>query len=154
VAEIAGNATATVLFSDLVGSTELLAKLGEAGFDEFRRQHFQVLRAAIGQHHGREIKTTGDGILAVFASAADALSCAVAMQQAVHRPAGTGRPPVAIRVGLALGDVVFEDHDVFGIPVVQAARLTATADAGQILTTATVTLVAGGRASVRWTDLT
>jgi class 3 adenylate cyclase len=149
VAEVGGNATASVLFSDLVGSTDLLAGLGEAAFDQFRRQHFQVLRAAVAAHAGREIKTTGDGILAVFASAAAALCAAVRMQQATSRPAANGQPAVAIRVGLAHGDVVFEDHDVFGMPVVQAARLTAAAQPGQILTTAVVPLVAGARASTR-----
>jgi class 3 adenylate cyclase len=141
------------LFSDLVESTQLLAGLGEAAFDEFRRRHFGILRAAIGDHHGQEIKTTGDGILAVFGSAADALSCAVAMQQAIDCQAWQGQSRVAIRVGLAHGDVVFEDRDVFGIPVVQAARLTAAARTGQILATAVVAAVAGGRARTTCTEL-
>jgi class 3 adenylate cyclase len=63
-----------VLFSDLVGSTELLAGLGAAAFEEFRRRHFDMLRAAVGEHHGQEIKTTGDGILAVFGSAAEVVA--------------------------------------------------------------------------------
>src|SRR5689334_23494502 len=75
------------------------------------------------------------------------------MQQATVRPTGNGQPAVAIRVGLAHGDVVFEDHDVFGMPVVQAARLTAAAQPGQILSTAVVCMVAGGRASTTFTDL-
>jgi class 3 adenylate cyclase len=142
------------LFSDLVGSTDLLAELGEAAFDEFRRDHFQALREAVAEHAGREIKTTGDGILAVFASAAGALCAAVRMQQAIDRPAAPERPAVAIRVGLAHGDVVFEDHDVFGMPVVlQAARLAAAARGGQILTTAVVPLVAGARAKTPCTEL-
>jgi predicted ATPase/DNA-binding SARP family transcriptional activator/class 3 adenylate cyclase len=153
VGDARGNATATVLFSDLVGSTQLLAGLGEVAFDAFRRQHFDTLRAAIADHNGQEIKTTGDGILAVFGSAADALSSAVWMQQAIDRPASGGQSRIAIRVGLGHGDVIFEDHDVFGIPVVQAARLTAAARAGQILATAVVSAAAGGRARTTCVDL-
>jgi tetratricopeptide (TPR) repeat protein len=79
------SGTVTVLFTDLVGSTDLLARLGEAAFDEVRRAHFSTLREAIHRHGGDEIKTLGDGVLAVFGSAADAVNCAVAMQQAVAR---------------------------------------------------------------------
>lgn len=139
------NATATVLFSDLDGSTELLAGLGEAAFDEFRRRHVDTLRAAVGDHHGREIKTTGDGILAVFGSTAEALSCAVRMQRDIDRPPSAGQAGVAIRVGLAHGDVCFEDHDVFGIPGIAPARLTTAGRGHQILATTVVSAPAGGR---------
>jgi class 3 adenylate cyclase len=66
----------TVLFTDLVGSTELLSRLGETAFDELRRAHFSALRKAIDRHGGEEIKTLGDGILAVFSSAAEAVNIA------------------------------------------------------------------------------
>lgn len=59
-----GQSRGDVLFSDLVGSTDLLARLGEAAFDQFRRHHLQVLWTAVAEHAGRQIKTTGDGILA------------------------------------------------------------------------------------------
>jgi len=142
-----------VLCTDLVGSTALLGRLGEEEFDTFRRRHFALLRAALARHDGSEIKTLGDGILAVFTSAADAVSCAVALQQAVDHPAGPELFAVAIRIGLAVGDVSHEDGDVFGTPVVQAARLTAAARGGQILTTELVRAVAGGRSLARCVDL-
>jgi class 3 adenylate cyclase len=143
----------TVLFTDLVGSTELLSSLGEAAFDALRRVHFGALRDAIDHHGGEEIKTLGDGMLTVFGSAADAVNCAVAMQQAVDRRIPRGAAPLAIRIGLALGDVTFEENDVFGIPVVEAARLVAAARAGQILVTALVRAVGGGRSGATFTDL-
>lgn len=145
--------TATVLFSDLVGSTELLGSMGEAAFDEFRRRHFAALRSAVERHGGEEIKTLGDGILAVFGSAADALAGAVAMQQGVDSQNRSEPHPVSIRIGLALGDVAFDDGDVFGAPVVEAARLVASARAGQILATTVVRVVAGGRSTFSVTDL-
>jgi class 3 adenylate cyclase/tetratricopeptide (TPR) repeat protein len=143
----------TVLFTDLVGSTELLSSLGEAAFDELRHVHFGALRDAINHHGGEEIKTLGDGMLAVFGSAADAVNCAVAMQQAVGRRVPGGAAPLALRVGLALGEVTFEENDVFGIPVVEAARLVAAARGGQILVTALVRAVGGGRSGASFTDL-
>jgi tetratricopeptide (TPR) repeat protein len=115
------NRTATVLFTDLVGSTELLSRLGESTFDDLRRAHFAALRTSIEGTGGTEVKTTGDGLLATFSSAADAVGCAVRMQQAVDDHRRTAGVPLAIRIGLSLGDVTFEDGDVFGTPVVEAA---------------------------------
>ena len=73
------SGTATVLFTDLADSTAMLSRLGEAAFDELRREHFAGLREAVAGHGGEEVKTLGDGILAVFGSAADAVTCAVAV---------------------------------------------------------------------------
>jgi len=146
--------TATVLFTDLVGSTELMTRLGQSAFDNVRRAHFAALRKTIQRHGGDEVKTLGDGVLAVFGSAADAAECAVAMQQAVQRHAASSPAPLAIRIGMGLGDVRFEEGDVFGSPVIEAARLVEAARPGQILATAIVQVVAGGRAGgVRFTDI-
>jgi class 3 adenylate cyclase len=146
------SATATVLFSDLVESTRLLSQLGEAAFDAVRRAHFEALRHAIERTGGEQVKTLGDGVLAIFGSAADAVACAVAMQQAVDGQAQRAGIPLAIRVGLASGDVSFEEDDVFGTPVVAAARLVAAARPGQILATAVVRMVAGGRTGAAFSD--
>jgi class 3 adenylate cyclase/tetratricopeptide (TPR) repeat protein len=147
------NRTATVLFTDLVGSTELLSRLGESTFDALRRAHFAALRTSIEGTGGMEVKTTGDGLLATFSSAADAVCCAVKMQQAVDVHRRTAGVPLAIRVGLSLGDVSFEDGDVFGTPVVEAARLVGAARGGQIVASSVVRLVAGGRCPATFADL-
>jgi len=147
------SGTATVLFTDLVGSTDLLSRIGEAAFDEIRRLHFTALRQAIERTGGEEIKTLGDGVLAVFGSAADAVDCAVTMQQRVDQQTRGGTAPLAIRVGLALGDVSFDEGDVFGTPVVEAARLVSAAGSGQILATSLVRAVAGGRTKAGFTDV-
>ena len=144
---------AAVLFTDLVGSTELLSRLGEAGYDGLRRSHFAELREAIKRSGGAEVKTTGDGLLATFPSAADAVACAVGMQQAVDVHSRIAGVPLAIRVGVSVGDVVFEDGDVFGTPLVEAARLVAVANAGQILATSIVRAIAGGRSTAAFSDL-
>jgi class 3 adenylate cyclase len=84
------------------------------------------------------VKTLGDGVPAVFGSASDAVSAAVEIRRTVDRESRAGPVPLAVRVGVALGDVSFEEDDVFGAPVVEAARLVAVATPGQILTTAAV----------------
>jgi class 3 adenylate cyclase len=147
----ATSGTVTVLFTDVVGSTELMTGLGETAFDRLRRDHFARLRAAIAATGGTEVKNTGDGLMATFASAVGAVRAAVAMQQST---VGAGSPPVDIRVGLSLGETTFEDGDVFGAAVVEAARLAAVARPGQILATAVVRAVAGARAGddLTWND--
>ena len=147
------SATATVLFTDLVASTELMARLGDVAFDDLRRAHFAGLREVFAAHAGEEIKNTGDGLLVTFGSAADALAAAVAAQQATVRPDPAVPVPIELRVALALGEVAFDAGDVFGTPVVEAARLVARAEPGQILTTAVVRIVAGSRAGVTFTEL-
>ena len=145
--------TTTVLFTDLVQSTDLMSRLGEAAFDDLRRTHFAALRQAIDWAGGREIKTTGDGLMATFGSVVDAIHCAVSMQQATDRQARSGPAPLAIRVGLSVGEVTFEDGDCFGVPVVEAARLVAAARPGRILATAVARAVARDRAEASFTDV-
>src|SRR6476661_6946342 len=139
--------TITVLFTDLVGSTELLSRVGEARADELRREHFGLLRAAVAGHGGREVKNLGDGLMVVFDGVASALDSAVAMQQAI-----TARPeesePLSIKIGVAVGDAELEDDDYFGLPVVEAARLCAKAQGGEILTTEFVRMLARSRSKV------
>jgi class 3 adenylate cyclase/tetratricopeptide (TPR) repeat protein len=136
--------TVSVLFTDLVGSTELLSRVGEATADELRREHFTSLRGAIGAAGGREVKNLGDGLMVVFDGAGAALGCAVAMQQAMEaRPVDAER--LSIRVGVSVGEAESEDGDYFGLPVVEAARLCAKASGGEILTTEMVRLLTRSR---------
>jgi class 3 adenylate cyclase/tetratricopeptide (TPR) repeat protein len=137
--------TATVLFTDLVGSTELRGRLGEETADELRRRHDQLLAKAVEANHGSVVKGLGDGVMATFAGAADAVAAAVAIQQAVDRLNRSGKAPVpiSVRIGLSAGDVGFEDDDVHGTPVIEAARLCAAAGGDEILLSESVRLLAG-----------
>jgi class 3 adenylate cyclase/tetratricopeptide (TPR) repeat protein len=122
--------TATVVFTDLVGSTELASRLGHDAYEAVRRPHFELLRLAASVHRGNEIKSTGDGLVFAFASAAEAVACMIRMQQAtVRRHAGDLR----IRIGASCGETNRDGNDIFGIAVVEAARLCAAASPGQIL---------------------
>lgn len=137
----------TVLFTDLVGSTELTSALAPDAADELRRKHFSALRQAIAASGGTEVKNLGDGLMVVFPAASSALACAVAMQQAVRRDSDGLDRPLQLRVGLSAGEATREASDYFGDPVVEAARLCARANAGQILASDLVRANAGRRSS-------
>ena len=77
--------SATILFTDVVGSTELSQRFSPDAAEEVRRGHFSILRQAIAEASGTEVKNLGDGLMVMFASASAALACAVAMQQSVER---------------------------------------------------------------------
>ncbi len=134
-----------VLFTDMVGSTALSSSLAADAADELRREHFSILRQAVAAAGGTEVKNLGDGLMVVFASASGALSCAVAMQQGVDRDNRNREQAVGLRVGLSGGEVSNEDDDYFGDPVVEAARLCATCESGQVLAADIVRLTAGRR---------
>jgi len=134
-----------VLFTDLVGSTELTSALTLEAATELRRKHFSMLRQAIAASGGTEVKNLGDGVMVVFPVASAALSCAVAMQQAIHRDNARAERPLGLRIGLSAGEVSRETDDYFGDAVIEAARLCAQADGGQILAADLVRALAGRR---------
>ena len=137
--------SATILFTDVVGSTELSQRLSPDAAEEIRRGHFSILRQAIAETGGTEVKNLGDGLMVAFASASAALACAVAMQQGVERDNRNREHSVGLRVGLSGGEVTREDEDYFGDPVVEAARLCTTCESGQVLATDIVRGMAGRR---------
>jgi class 3 adenylate cyclase len=119
----------TILFTDVVGSTELLDRLGDATAHDLRRRHFALLRAAVCDHRGREVKSLGDGLMVAFGSPSAAVECAQAMQLAV----AACDDGLELRVGIASGEAVREDGDYFGRPVIVAKRLCDAARAGEVL---------------------
>lgn len=137
--------TATILVTDLVGSTALRAEVGEDRAEELRRAHDRVLADVADEAGGTVVKGLGDGLLVTFAGAAEAVGAAVSMQQGVESLSRREGRPLAIRVGVSAGDVTFEDGDAFGTPVVEASRLCADAAGGQILVADVVRVLARGR---------
>ena len=134
-----------ILFTDIVGSTELSQRLSAEAADDVRRGHFSVLRQAIADTGGVEVKNLGDGVMVVFATASSALECGVAMQQLVEQSNRTGAESIGLRVGISGGEVDREDDDYFGDPVVEAARLCARCTGGQVLVADIVRAMAGRR---------
>src|SRR4029078_1806869 len=116
--------TWTVLFTDEVSSTERRGRLGESAFDRVREEVDRLVRGTVAAHTGDVVKSTGDGMMARFASTAAAVQCAVAIQQAMgERNRAAGAEPVALRIGISVGDAVPDEGDLHGTAVVEAARL-------------------------------
>jgi class 3 adenylate cyclase len=136
---------ATVLFTDIVGSTQRAAALGDRAWRALLERHDTRMRAELERHRGREVKTIGDGFLATFDGPARGIRCAVDARDAV-RELG-----IEIRVGLHTGEVELIGDDVGGIAVNIGARVGAAAGPGEVLVSRTVTdLVAGS--GIEFTD--
>jgi len=134
---------ATILLTDLVGSTRLANSVGPVRADELREEHFELLRDAIASSGGREVKNTGDGLMVAFASASAAVECAVAMQQRFDRRYRQAEQALHVRIGLGAGESTVKDGDYFGMPTVEAARLCTQAPSDGILVSALVQTLAG-----------
>ena len=127
----------TILFT---GSTVLFERKGDEAADAVRREHFAALRRAVDEHGGREVKSTGDGLMVAFPSAVAAVRCAVDMQRAT---AATGE--LELSVGLDAGEPLPEGDDLYGTSVIVASRLCDAAASGEILASEIVSRVAGSR---------
>ena len=137
--------TVTVLIADLVGSTKQEARVGPVVADQLRVEYFGLLRGAIDEAGGREVKNTGDGLIAVFDSAAAAVSAASTIQQRFERRNRSARERLLVKVGMSAGDATVEEGDYFGMPLIEAARICDKCTAGQILAKQLVGLLAAGR---------
>jgi class 3 adenylate cyclase len=130
--EQARRLLATVLFTDIVGSTERAQATGDRRWRELLDAHDEAARRLVAREGGRRIKSTGDGVLAVFDGPGRAIRCAVALRKELE---GLG---IEIRAGIHTGELDVTDDDVGGIAVHIAARIMATAGPGEILVSRTV----------------
>jgi class 3 adenylate cyclase len=140
------NLVVTVMFTDMVGSTDLTQARGDAAAQEIVRRHNSIVRTAILQCDGKEVKHTGDGIMASFVSAAGAVDAAVAIQRNVA--AHNTRMPAQelhLRIGLNAGEPIQEENDLFGSTVQLAARVCAATPTDGILCTGVVKDMAYGK---------
>ena len=131
---------AAILAADIAGYSRLMGADEQGTFDRLRAIHRELLDPKVTEHHGRIVKTTGDGMLVEFASVVDAVRCAVAVQQAMPERntsvAAGGR--IELRIGINLGDVIVEGDDLYGDGVNIAARIEALADPGGVFVSNTV----------------
>jgi len=135
----------TILFTDVEGSTALTQRLGDTKARDLLREHERTVREALKAHGGSEVKTMGDGFMASFSSATKALECAIAMQRAFAAQNESAAEPIQVRIGLNAGEPIAEDEDLFGTAVNEAARITATAEGGEILVSDVVRQLAKGK---------
>jgi class 3 adenylate cyclase len=126
-APVAERVLTTVMFTDIVGSTECAAALGDARWRDLIARHDELVRAQIWRHRGREVKTLGDGFLVTFDSPGRAIRCARAIGEAL------GPLELQIRAGLNTGECELLAGDVVGLAVNIAARIGALAGAREVL---------------------
>ena len=129
-----------ILAADVAGYSRLMGADEEATLERLKALRRELLDPKIAEHHGRIVKTTGDGLLVEFASVVDAVRCAVEVQQAMpERDTGVGADKrIELRIGINLGDVIVEGDDIYGDGVNIAARIEALADAGGVFVSNTV----------------
>ena len=136
----------TVLFTDIVGSTQLTQELGDEGAQVIVRAHNSIVRKCLNAHGGAEIKHTGDGIMATFTKSASAVESALAMIEGLelHNEA-MPQFPLHIRIGINAGEPILEDNDFFGTTVQMAARICDAAEPDQVLVSMVVRELCGGK---------
>ena len=136
----------SILFTDMESSTALTQQLGDAGAQEVRRAHNDIVRSALTANGGSEIKHTGDGIMASFATASSALYCAITIQQGVaaHKEEHPDSP-LGVYIGINAGEPIAEEQDLFGTSVDLAKRICDHAEPGQILASDVVRQLAAGK---------
>jgi class 3 adenylate cyclase len=123
----------TLLFTDIVGSTSLLERLGDDAWLEVLRRHYALVRGHVARHHGAVVQVLGDGFMIAFDDILAAVDCAVAIQRSLAVPDALLDAPLRVRMGIHSGPVIREPTDVHGRTVVVAARIAAHAVAEEIL---------------------
>jgi class 3 adenylate cyclase len=140
-----GRVLATIMFTDVVGSTEQLAEKGDRRWQELLDNHDTVVRSEIERFRGREIKTMGDGFVATFDGPGRAIRCSWAIRDALRRL------EVEVRIGLHTGEIELRADDIGGIAVHIAQRIQALAEPGEVTASSTVKNLVGG-SGIAFTD--
>jgi class 3 adenylate cyclase len=135
---IRSRVLATLLFTDLVDSTAIASRLGDARWRDLLSDHLEAVRVELERFGGREVKTTGDGLLATFDGPARALHCAGAIRRAANRV------ELHVRAGVHVGEIELVGQDVRGVAVHEAARIMAAAGADEILVSDLTRVLAAG----------
>ncbi|WP_413203941.1 adenylate/guanylate cyclase domain-containing protein [Rhodospirillum sp. A1_3_36] len=140
------TSTIAIVFTDMVGSTDINSKVGDLVAREITRVHNTIVRSALSRFDGREVKHTGDGIMATFQVISQAAEAAADIQRAVATH-NTRRPDLAIglRIGINAGEPLVEENDYYGIAVTLAARICAAAEGGSILCSGVVRDLSQGK---------
>ncbi len=141
---------ASVMFTDIVGSSTLASALGDRAWAPIITAHFAKIRTHVEDHGGQFVKSLGDGTMSSFPSARSALASARDIQTSLD--ADTNEPRLGLRIGLHTGDVVQSDDDFFGTVVNTAARITAAAGPGEICVSDVTRMMVGTNASFDFSD--
>jgi len=142
------SASRTIIYTDIVGNTDILQRLGDDAWRAVLRDHERITRELLRAHDGAEVKTMGDGFMASFDSATSAIECAIDLQRSFAARNHTAAEPMLVRVGLNAGEPIEEDDDLFGTAVTMAARIMGQGAGGEILVSEVVRALVAGKSFV------
>lgn len=148
--ELIQTGIATIMFTDIAGSSALAETLGDARWSAAVQAHMEQVGGVLAQHNGTLVKTLGDGTMSAFASATAALTAAAELQKLVS--ANAAEPRLQIRIGLHTGDLVEQDGDMFGTVVNKAARVASIAAPGDICLSDATHIMVGSAPRFRFSD--
>ena len=152
-ASLSRDGTVTIVFTDIVDSTLMLSRLGDAAWVEVIQRHNALVDEVTAAHGGTVVETQGDGSMLAFPSARGAVTCSLAIQRAIDRAFADFSPPIRVRVGIHTGDAIHEADHFFGTTVHYAARVAAQAVGGEVLVSNLVReLVAGGDSNIAFLE--
>ena len=136
----------TVLFTDIAGSTAMTQSLGDAGAQEAVRAHNRIVREALSAFAGKEVKHTGNGIMASFIKTSDGVDAAIQMQRETNKH-NLGHPnlPLHLKIGLSAGEPIAEENDLFGTVVQLSARIVDKASADEIFISEIIRGICAGK---------
>ena len=132
-----------VMFTDIVGSTEMTARLGDAAALELVRAHDALVRRGLAAHGGREVKHTGDGIMASFDEVGGAVRAAADIQRHFSTYNAAASESLSVRIGIHAGEPVADHNDLFGATVQLASRLCSEAEADGVVVSGLVREMSG-----------
>src|SRR6201993_5203082 len=144
---------AAILVADVVGYSRLMGEDEEGTLDRLRAHRREIVDPAIAEHHGRIVKTTGDGMLVEFASAVDAVTCAMAVQGKMAERNDAATPKITFRVGINVGDIIIDGDDIFGDGVNVAARVENECEPGEVYLSGTAFEQVRGKTSFAFDEL-
>jgi class 3 adenylate cyclase len=138
-AAYAETALRAIVFTDICGSVEMTRRLGDDGHMHLLHEHNGIVRNELAGHQGREVKHTGDGVMASFTSVSSAVEFSAAVQRALHVRNSSESVPLHVSIGISAGEPVTDDNlDLFGAAVQLAARLCAAAEPGEVVVSVAV----------------
>ncbi len=127
------SAFRAIMFTDMVGSTEMTAQLGDTMAVELLKAHDAIIRRCLERHGGSEVKHLGDGIMASFDDVPASVACAMRIQDELMSYNNSGATPIRVRIGIHAGEPVAESDDLFGSAVQMASRICGIAEAEAVL---------------------
>ncbi len=143
---------AAILAADVVGYSRMMGTDEAGTLAALKRHREAIFNPAVAAHSGRVVKLIGDGTLVEFASVVDAVSCALAIQQAIHREMQSNGAGITLRIGVNLGDIIIDGDDIYGDGVNVAARLEPLAEPGGICVASIVNESVGNRVDIAFAD--